>query len=1767
MSDRLAGGITFHKNTKSSKRTLHLTTILLLLLGVTISSLWGLSSAFAADPIGLPNHLIINQVYGSGPLDDSGAVSHSFIELYNPTDAAVSLGGWSLQLQNGNASGVEATEWEKLDFPAGASVEAQGYYLVRLAEAAPNARMVINKADVDWADGRIMSNRSYSVALVSNTSLLTQTITAEEMAGVVDLVGALNTAPADAPLNYEATPVDGMSKQKPIRRIDFIDTNDNKADFEVLDYRAAGLSDSQLQQKGPHYSGGLAFGDGTPPAVGSLPNHLIINQAAGVGASADGAIQYSFVEIYNPTDADVDVSGWSLQYAESGDSWAMLNLEGSIPAKCSYLVRMNGGNDIAGTTRLYLPVADLEWSMVISNNAFKFALVDGQSLLTTYNPTAADGVVDLVGANNPPAAIDFWEGAGPVAKMSKQQSVRRIGFADYDQNWYDFQNVDFRTANTDTYSPRSLADGPWGTDIVVPVGPVLSAGTIGFSKPSGVYADEFDLSLEPSDTNYTIRYTLDGNDPTSTSPAYTAPLRMYDRTNDPEVLAWETGTTGPRNEMPTYDRSAIQPVFKGTVVKAQLFKDDGTPASDIYVNSYFVNADIASLYGDLPIVSVSTPPDNFFDDNTGIYVKGPNDNGPFNFDQKGSEWERSIYFEMFDPAIGDGWETNAVVSQGMGVRIHGGASRQFPQKSLRLYARSGSLNTNMGVEPVINGKNAIDYDLFNGKAVDAYGNPLTGGFTRIMLRAAGNDAASSFLRDPISNLLASGTDTLENQSYRPVVVFLNGEFWGLYQMEERYDEDYLAQHYGGSSSNYSILENPSPGNTSLEDNAAADIDYYESVVADISAIGDMNTADAYNEVLKYIDEDSLIDYVILETLGGNLDWVGFDGEWDTPYGHFVYHGNNQRMWRYTGTPTDQLAQDGKYRWMVYDTDKTWGYHSGGEYSDPAYNTVQDALSDNLFFFNMLWQNDAFRAKFLGRYMDALDSWLSLDVMQQTVDSAAAEIENAIVEQQKRWPYSLTYDEWTAEIGYIKDWMALRTDPDGAFITSLKAFAAVQGETVSVAAYVGEPDSLPPGIDWDDVGVFMDAQAYDTVEMTGTVTGTSIPVTVTVEVVPRDLLYFIDSGTAQSGSLAFDSVASLLSQDGKALLNDASDQAYDGSWGLTESQFPVVYQGYLDQKLADGYVGWDLRPTDPAYDGKNAYVEYKVWLPAGSYDITTGHFCWWDPMLDDQGVVYGGFPRSMEVQFLDEAGDLMFAGRPFTFSNLGDNKTLTYRYVQAEDGVLTIRVATTEGDGAVLSYIGIASAGPDRITELLGESHLDAAAYVGETEGVLPSTTEVYYLSGITASVDVEWDLAPLAAASAYDTVELTGTVAGSKFTITATVEVIPRNLVYYIDAGTARLYRDDSSPVYPSTSSWDANGDAAYGSSDSFLVSTAYPSVVAKLAQDGGMLANDESDQLFDGVWGLMPDAYQFPVVHLNPEPGIGQKLASGYVGWDDRADDAYLDKNKYIEYQLYLPAGVYQITTGHYCWWDPMYDDQGTVSGGFPRTMEVLFNDEAPEGATSFTFDRLGDNKVVTYTYTQIADGLMDIKVPALNGTDGSTLSFVGVASTGQDYIVGLTGSSDIRAAVYEDAKDCLPSTLEVVYGSGKTDMAEVDWDFTPLANAQAYDTAEVTGTVVGTRITVTATVEVVPRNLVYFIDCGTASSNDLSLDQFNGGVLYAASAYENPSYGGPALGGSLAYDSVAGLLAADAQALLNGASDQVYDGAWGATDYQFPVANLDYL
>ena len=205
-------------------------------------------------------HVLINQAHCNG--GTVGSVSHSFIELYNPTGNAVDLGGYSVQYAS---NGV----WSVLPL-TGKMINAYSSFLIVTTPAvdpgSPN--YTISNYDMLWAVN--VDNRAFNVALVNGQAALTPRIAIVEWDSIVDLLGAVNNPSSDSISNYLGSgPVVDVTRQRVARRIDFADTGDNSEDFESLDYRASAMDETRLAIVRPRWSGDGSWGP-TPVPIASL---------------------------------------------------------------------------------------------------------------------------------------------------------------------------------------------------------------------------------------------------------------------------------------------------------------------------------------------------------------------------------------------------------------------------------------------------------------------------------------------------------------------------------------------------------------------------------------------------------------------------------------------------------------------------------------------------------------------------------------------------------------------------------------------------------------------------------------------------------------------------------------------------------------------------------------------------------------------------------------------------------------------------------------------------------------------------------------------------------------------------------------------------------------------------------------------------------------------------------------------------------------------------------------------------------------------------------------------------------------------------------------------------------------------------------------------------------------------------------------------------------------------------------------------------------
>ncbi len=201
-------------------------------------------------------------------------------------------------------------------------------------------------------------------------------------------------------------------------------------------------------------------------------DHLLIHQVYGGGQNDGTPVTHSFIELYNPTDAPVSLSGYSLGYLSGGKNGPAAEevtlplSDREIPAHASYLIRCEAQDDSTPELiTLRIEAFDQEWTQTIDNKRYRLILY------------AAGKVVDGVSVNEGdvegPALAD--------GAISKQKAIRRKSFADTDSNAADFEVVSYQGADAETVAknrPRSLSDGAWGTGDTPQPKPEKLSGTV-----------------------------------------------------------------------------------------------------------------------------------------------------------------------------------------------------------------------------------------------------------------------------------------------------------------------------------------------------------------------------------------------------------------------------------------------------------------------------------------------------------------------------------------------------------------------------------------------------------------------------------------------------------------------------------------------------------------------------------------------------------------------------------------------------------------------------------------------------------------------------------------------------------------------------------------------------------------------------------------------------------------------------------------------------------------------------------------------------------------------------------------------------------------------------------------------------------------------------------------------------------------------------------------------------------------------------------------
>ncbi len=374
----------------------------------------------------------------------------------------------------------------------------------------------------------------------------------------------------------------------------------------------------------------------------------------------------------------------------------------------------------------------------------------------------------------------------------------------------------------------------------------------------GFYTEPIFVKLEPTSPNQKIYYTLDGTKPSSLSAIYTHPFLIDEKIDVPNHLSLIP--TSPR-WMPPIDN-----VFKGTVLRA-IVVDENNFKSREFVKTFFIDKKGNKRYS-LPVVCFTIDEKDFFGYKTGIYVLGKSygdkDNYirknipltlpwwsyPSNYLMRGSDAERDANIEFY--------ETNGTLAfqSDVGVRINGNNTRGYAQKSLRV-----SFNRK-------NGLKQLNYQLFPNYDLKE--------FNSFILRNSGNDWDKTMFRDAFMQSLMKNSK-LDIQEYQPIVVFINGEYWGIHNLRERFDENYIANKYKINRDSIAILELGG----SISYGSKQDETEFKTLLNFVKS-NNLSEEKNYEYVKTKIDIENFMDFIIANVYFCNSDWPN----------------NNVKFWRY-----------------------------------------------------------------------------------------------------------------------------------------------------------------------------------------------------------------------------------------------------------------------------------------------------------------------------------------------------------------------------------------------------------------------------------------------------------------------------------------------------------------------------------------------------------------------------------------------------------------------------------------------------------------------------------------------------------------------------------------------------------------------------------------------------------------------------------------------------------------------------------------------------
>ena len=483
--------------------------------------------------------------------------------------------------------------------------------------------------------------------------------------------------------------------------------------------------------------------------------------------------------------------------------------------------------------------------------------------------------------------------------------------------------------------------------------------TVVFSASGGFYEDVFELELYNVNLQNHIRYTTNGNRPTAKSPLYEGPLLLdttkYSKSNIYTII-----------DCPEAEFFLPDSVQHCIVIRAAAFDENDSCVSAVKTNSYFIRSLDCDTHG-LPVVSLCSDSLGLFDFETGIFVPGIHQWDPVNsgnYFQRGREWERCCNVEFYE-------NDNTGINQQAGLRTHGGATRRLQQKNLKILAREEY------------GKKRFKHSFFQEIPNNSFKHLVLKPFCC----SVGNTTG---IQDALSQNVVRGLD-VEGLAVRLMVLYLNGEYWGIYALEETPDERYIEDHYGIDPDEINMIKN---WNELDNGDSTNWLELYQWV-----EVTDFSVEDNFEMMEERIDMNNFIDYCIYEIYSCNFDW---------PI-------HNIRCWQHG---------NGKWRWIFYDGDACFSWDCGTFYNAIDSIGVHNwANAESTLFFRKMVKNPRFLERFYSRFNELMTEGLQYSNTKHHFNMLRETIEAEIPNQCSRFNFPADVEQWEWDLTLVNSFLA------------------------------------------------------------------------------------------------------------------------------------------------------------------------------------------------------------------------------------------------------------------------------------------------------------------------------------------------------------------------------------------------------------------------------------------------------------------------------------------------------------------------------------------------------------------------------------------------------------------------------------------------------------------------------------------------------------------------------------------------------------------------